>query len=140
MQFDELWKQIDETCGIAELQRFLAAGGNVDQRHPKSGWTLLHAASEVQNIELIQALIAAGANLNCKNHQGWTPLHLAVDADIDSVIQSGSDSREITFSVTRVLLSHGADVTIQDTNGQTPRDVAATYGADLARSLDSLSP
>jgi ankyrin repeat protein len=140
MQFDELWRRIDGTRGIAELRQFVMSGGNVDQRHSMSGWTLLHVASEYQNLALIQALIAGGANINSQNHHGWTPLHLAVDADIDSVIQSGDGSGEITFLATRALLSHGADVTIQDAKGKTPRDVAAAYSADLALRFDSLLP
>ncbi len=139
MTFDELWKQINETSGTAELQEFVASGGDLNAGDPKSGWTLLHVATEHQNIGLIQALVNSGADLNAKDHQGWTPLHLAVDIDIDSVVQSGDGSDKVDFPTTRALLSLGADATMQDVKGQTARDVAAGYSTMLALRFDRLT-
>ena len=88
---------------------------------------------------MIEALAKAGADLNVRNHQGWTPLHLAVDIDIDSVSQSRGDMDHLPFQTVRLLLSLGADPTVRDERGKTPRDVAAAYGNNVARQYDCLT-
>ena len=54
------------------------------------------------------------ADLNAQaTYNGMTPLHLAVDIDMDSVSQASDTEQEfrdkLTFSTTRLLLSLGAD-------------------------------
>ena len=44
-----------------------------------SGWTLLHRAAELGNIEICKILIEGGADINIRSVWGWyTPLHLAL--------------------------------------------------------------
>lgn len=45
------------------------------------GNTALHAAAQVNDTELVTFLIYKGANTELKNHQGDTPLHLALKND-----------------------------------------------------------
>ena len=137
MQFEELRWLIGDERGVSELPGYLAAGGDINAAIPNSGWTLLHCASEQQNLPMIEALAKAGADLNARNHQGWTPLHLAVDSEIDCVFQSGGDKDDVTFQTVRLLLSLGADPTVRDERGKTPRDVAAAYR--MALQYDRLS-
>ena len=42
------------------------------------GWTALHYAASAGNIEMMKALIDAGANINAQNKEGHTPLYKAV--------------------------------------------------------------
>ena len=139
MRFKNLWRQINEKRGVSDFYRYLAAGGDVNTAHPESGWTLLHNAAELGNLSLIEALVKSGANLNARNHQGWTPLHLAVDAQIDVVCQSSKRLGDVKFPTVRLLLSLGADPAIRDELGKTPRDVAAAYGFDVAPHFDRLT-
>tara|TARA_B100000614_G_C14403161_1_gene434601 strand:- start:521 stop:802 length:282 start_codon:yes stop_codon:yes gene_type:complete len=37
----------------------------------------IHEAAEVGNIEAVKQHLAAGADVNAKGAQGWTPLHFA---------------------------------------------------------------
>ena len=139
IRFEQLFRLTAHKRAVSWLSRYLAAGGDVNSAHANSGWTLLHAASEHQNLAMIEALAKAGADLNVRNHQGWTPLHLAVDIDIDSVSQSRGDVNHLPFQTVRLLLSLGADPTVRDERGKTPRDVAAAYGDNVASQYDCLT-
>ena len=44
-----------------------------------NGWTPLHFAVYYGHKEIVELLIAKGAEVNAKDKNGWTPLHLAVD-------------------------------------------------------------
>ncbi len=41
------------------------------------GASLLHVAAEFSHTEVVRFLIDSGADVNAKNLNGWTPLHLA---------------------------------------------------------------
>jgi ankyrin repeat protein len=129
MTEEDLGQLIHVGRGAAELPAFLAAGGDVNAIEPRSGMPLLHLACEHLNLDAIQALVAAGADLNLRDSFGQVPLHVAVDNDIDSVVQA--DGPELRFETTRLLLSLGADPNVRDSQGRTPRDWAAAYGTAL---------
>jgi ankyrin repeat protein len=115
--------------GVDELNEYLASGGDINAVTPVSGWSLLHCAVENQNLELIQLLAKYGANLNAKDIYGTTPLHLAVDIDIDGAVQNGEN---VSFETTQLLLSLGADEFARDKKGRTPRDWANRSSQILA--------
>lgn len=46
----------------------------------------LHSAVAHGGIEVVRALVAAGANLNCPDHRGFTPLFTALDVGADKVV------------------------------------------------------
>ncbi len=76
------------------------------------------------NISAINALLASGANINAKNFEGWTPLHMAVM----------KNSRDIV----ELLISKGADVNAKGSRGLTPLHGAAIKGQrDIAELLIS---
>lgn len=55
----------------------------------------LHAGAASHNLEVMKALVDAGAPVNGKQHKGWTPLHEA--------------ARHGDVEIARVLLAKGAD-------------------------------
>ena len=73
----------------------------------------LLAATELGDIEHIQALLKR-ANVNVRNVQGWTPLHIAV---------IGGD-----ILLVELLLRHGAAINAESYIGATALDHAITYG------------
>lgn len=118
------------------LKRYFSQGGNPNQREPTSGWTLLHYAVENGNLEAINCLVNNGADLDIQDHNGWTPLHLAVDADIDCLIQN--NEKALALPTVNLLLELGADPTIINMDGETPRDIAAQYGEKALTLYSSL--
>lgn len=58
----------------------------------------------------VQALIDSGADVDVRNEDGLTPLHLAAG--------------ELDLECARLLLNANADRTIRDTDGRTPFDIA----------------
>ena len=76
--------------------------------------TALHAAAAGQALEAANVLVTHGANVNARQHGGWTPLHAAA--------QSGA----VEFA--RLLIENGADVNVRAENQQRPIDLALTKG------------
>ena len=65
---------------------------------------------------VVQALLDAGANIEVKAGDGWTPLHTAVLLN------------ENPLAVVQVLVDAGANVGAQDGSGMSPVDWATTLG------------
>lgn len=79
---------------------------------------------QIKNLDAAQELLRKNANVNSPKHNGWTPLHIAVDTGNESII--------------RLLLVHGADVTREDKTGQTALSLAQAQGK--WQLVDILSP
>ena len=69
------------------------------------------------DIEAVKQYLAAGADVNAKDKEGWTPLHFASDRK----------------NVAEFLIKKGADVNAKDAYGFTPLDEADDETADLLR-------
>jgi len=59
---------------LKATEKFIDEGVDLNVPEPKDGNTPLHLATLVCNIEIVKALIEAGANVNAKNKKGETPL------------------------------------------------------------------
>lgn len=75
----------------------------------------LHAAcASLDNLDVATLLLDSGADVNAREHGGYTPLHQAAD---------GGDEPLATL-----LLAHGADRSARTDDGKTPRDIAQASG------------
>ncbi|MEN6574693.1 MAG: ankyrin repeat domain-containing protein [Phycisphaerales bacterium] len=93
-----------------DLAKFLIANGaDPDATTVMSGSTPLHLAADKEDV--IEVLLAKGADVNVRCKDGTTPLHLA--------------SRMGEKNAVELLLFHGADVNAQDQRGSTPLHSAA---------------
>lgn len=63
---------------LAEVQALLALGADVNQAKDANG-PPLHWAARMGRSDVIQCLIAHGADLNCRNEHGYTALMIARD-------------------------------------------------------------
>lgn len=101
---------------ISTAQLLLDRGANPNLADP-AGWTpFIHAVYAGANPELLQLLIARGADINARNDRGVTALYL-----------SSSVGRE---EQVRFLLNKGADAQLATTSGYTPARIAQLKGLD----------
>jgi hypothetical protein len=97
------------TCGAKFYMYETRGGSGVFQGG--EGMTPLHLCVDsklaygVYGLDCAEALLKAGANPNARDAAGETPLHL------------GEDSR-----LAELLMTHGADHTLKNHDGQTPQD------------------
>ena len=123
---------------LEAVKQLLAAGADVDAKVGGfiRGWTPLHFAARDGYKEIVELLIAEGANVNANNQYGYTPLHLATTkevaallisngADVNAKIDEGWTSLHSAVAnghkeVVEVLIAKGADVNAKDDDGDTP--------------------
>jgi ankyrin repeat protein len=123
MDFKELFGVPQAKWGDSALY-YIHSGGDLNEHHSETGWTLLHIAVEFEELDVIRLAVSRGADINAQDVQGWTPLHHAVDSDIDSCIQQ---NQPITMPTVKLLLELGADDSILTNKNETPRDIAKAY-------------
>ena len=79
-----------------------------------NGYTPLHIAAELGYGDIISLLICHNADVNTRSNSDYeeTPLHVAARS---------------SFQSAQVLITHGADVSAQDTEGEQPIHDAARH-------------
>ena len=76
--------------------------------------------------EVIALLVGAGADVNLRNDEGETPLHVAVDVD--------------HLPLVHILLDVGADPDALDNHGRTPRSIGQSSHDPAIRALFAAAP
>ena len=66
---------------VKVVNSLIQAGGDVNEQNGRSGETPLQRASLYGHLEVIIALLAAGADKTIKNEDGKTPHDVAEDQD-----------------------------------------------------------
>jgi thiosulfate/3-mercaptopyruvate sulfurtransferase len=147
----EAWSQHKTAAASsldAKLRQWLAAyqypDGQIDSV-AGNGTTPLMKASHIGDDDVVRLLIAAGASLNARNHDGNNALWLAcvggrmdiidllaaAGVDIDNSNDNGATALMYAASAGKAdvvarLLAHGADIALESLDGFTALDMAAT--------------
>ena len=119
-------------------------GAVVDVRD-NADWTPLHIASHSGSVDITRWLLDHGADANARNSLSRTPLHMAARKRDVKVTRPDPNTRDHNHStplhlplpqvrpqgsssgwleIARLLLSHGANVDVEDGNSRTPFEVA----------------
>ena len=107
------WTPLHVACieGRTDIVKFLIKkGASVNAETNKINCTPLHCA---KNPEITKILIDNGANVDAKDNDDWTPLHIAVNKTTDIV---------------KVLLENGAQIDTKNKDGDTPLHIASYNG------------
>jgi len=105
-----------------ESVRLLIANGASLEAQMDGGDTLFDLWASNGNPAIADQLLAAGCDINGKNDEGKTPLHIA--------IVSGKKQQAIQW-----LLDHKADINAKDGSGSTPLHYAVRCGVERVRLL-----
>jgi ankyrin repeat protein len=111
--------------GAAEAARaLLEAGADPNARSENAFWVMpLHSAAAGAHGEIVEVLLAAGAEPDPRQRHGWTPLQGAA--------QNG-DLRAV-----QALLAAGADPTLRNDDGRSAAELAREFGhLELAARLE----
>ena len=78
--------------------------------------------------ERLTACIAAGADINARGDNGWTPLHWAT-------INASNDDDDDVLAVVEALIAAGADVNARDDDGEPPLHEASSPSPAVVEAL-----
>lgn len=140
---------------VAEVRTLLKRNPSLVFRKGKGGWTALHWAVSRDHTDVVDVLIANGAEINAKADDGYTPLHEAAfhgyrdvvrlliekKASIDAKDRNGSTpmyaaTAQNHLDVVQLLLANKSDVNAGGPEGSSALDAAALFGReDIARLL-----
>ena len=112
--------------------------GNVQQAERRSavtvneiilqGATPLFLAAEVNNLDVIQAMVESGADPLLATERGTTPLIMAAGGGTDVQRERSLEERATAVETTKFLVEHGADVNAAGQYGWTALHAAAYQG------------
>jgi ankyrin repeat protein len=106
---------------LTGVKKWLKLGANVEYIEERDGWLPLHYAARWGDIDMLNVLIKAGANINGKTKNKETALHKC----------ARWDRKEVSI----ILLKLGADPTIRNSDGSKTSDM--TVDPELKFLLDN---
>ena len=143
---------------IEAVKQHIAAGADVSVKKKNSPAVLFEASGTplhyASTKEIVELLIAKGADVNAKSSDGSTPLHdaayygrtviaellIAKGADVNAEDEVGLTPlhrANLTKEIAELLIAEGADVNAKEKYGETPLNWAILLGqtatADLLR-------
>ncbi|KAI8803381.1 ankyrin repeat-containing domain protein [Cladochytrium replicatum] len=93
-----------------------------------TGNTLLHSAVSGYHLGLVQALVAKGADVNARNNEAKTSLHLIADVWRGSRMDKTDGIKEDGIEICKALLYAGAEVDVASESGFRAIQYAALMG------------
>lgn len=95
------------------VKQLLQTDRTAASRQFEEGRTALHLAALQGEMQVAEALLNGGANVDARDKHGDTPLHLA--------------AAKGNLAIVKMLVARGADVNARDESGATPLAAAAFY-------------
>ncbi|MGG3928307.1 ankyrin repeat domain-containing protein [Metabacillus fastidiosus] len=128
--------EIDE---FEEIKNILRKNPSLISGRDQYGFSILHAAVMTENEELVEYLIEMGADVNAKNDEGISPLHIVLDEGVAECLLNNGDTPlhtqvsegEESIDVIQFLLKRGAKPVMRNKFGETPLDIAESREENL---------
>ena len=143
---------------VDEFRRLLASGHDPDETDPEHHDCPLHyAAAGRRGAGFVDELILVGANVNCRNDYGRTPLMWAVASSysetlecVELFIAAGADLNAVdndeesvlmkavaagAIEAVKCLIAHGADATYRNSYGESALTTAERTGMPIITEL-----
>lgn len=109
-------KKAIESNDIEAIKTIIQSVNNKNDLRNENGCTPLYVACEFNNSEIVDILIAAGADVNETDNDGFSPLHIACEMDLDE-----------NHPILTKLITSGADINKVTENRYTPFTIACAY-------------
>ena len=150
------WMHVMEKKDVQLIPHFADGGVDVNGKYWEYGATPLHWSAEKGHLDVVRALIEAGADVNPKMIGDRTPLFLSAEEGhlevARALVEAGADVNAKQYNkgwtplhmsaemghleVVRALIEAGADVNAKEDDGGTPLHRSASYGElEVARAL-----
>jgi ankyrin repeat protein len=123
--------------GRNDLLKYLINKGNsVNMSLPGNNSTLLHEAVKSQQTETVKILVQLGANTDCQDSFGLTPLHVAVETGNPEIIKCIVESQETVQRETDMKHIRNPEknlrklsfLNVPDIDGNTPLHLVVAVG------------
>jgi ankyrin repeat protein len=108
---------------LLALEKLKQSDLDLSYKDTRSGKTALHYAVEKKNIEIIDALLEKGANINAIDNNGNTPLHLALE--------------ELDKEFLKYLLEKSPDINLKNNDGYSVINLAITNREVMALLIEN---
>ncbi|VDK19591.1 unnamed protein product [Anisakis simplex] len=104
------WFSAVSMGNLSKVSEMLKANNELLVERDENQVTAMHHAADRGNVQMIECLLLAGADISIQDYDGQTPLHYAVSCSHRDAVEA--------------LLRHGADPTIADFEGNCAVDIA----------------
>ena len=116
------------------VKLLISKGADLDAVDPSYG-TPLHLAAEQAHVEVVEFLLGSGAQVSASSPSwGHTPLHRASWGPVvrrfgQDANDFGADPNPDYTTIVALLIAEGAELNVQDQEGETPLDQAIEGGS-----------
>ncbi len=143
------------------VKYLISNGANIGEKNGKLGVSVLHKACMNGNLEIAKILVDAGADVNFKSDEGFTPLYVAVQKNHISIVEylltkgvsiDEKNGKKLStalskacsdglLNIVKMLVNAGANIHIKNALGKTPIMIASLYNhLPVVEYLKSLEP
>ena len=127
---------------LDKVKEMITSNPSIVNSQDGLGFSALHNLMCEEQFELLEYLIKKGADVNLKNNEGLSPIHLACYSEnIRILLESGADIQsqdkqgdtplhslvkegKEKIDVIEYLIKAGAKIDLKNKNGETPLDIA----------------
>jgi len=106
---------VAEHASAEFVEWLIGEGADVNVREKGKRWSPLHFAASEQKLDLVEALISKGAQVDAEDIYGNTPLAECI---------SHSSQSSPTSKIAQALIEAGANIKKKNANGISPLDLA----------------